>query len=201
MSEPLPGAFYDRDTRRVARDLLGCLLIRTVDGRRMAGRIVETEAYLGEADLACHSARGRTDRTEVMYGPPGRAYVYLIYGVYWCLNAVTREAGAPQAVLIRAIAPTEGLDEMRQRRCQRRSGKIPSDRDLTNGPGKLCQAMAIDRRLNGRPLWDRPLQIAHGTPVPDDQVSIGPRIGVDYAGPWKARPWRYWVKDDTWVSR
>src|SRR6476646_6799358 len=141
---PLPASFYDRPTEQVARDLLGAILeCRTRDGVA-AGRLVETEAYIGEHDLACHAAAGRTARTEPLYGAPGIAYVYFIYGMYWCFNAVTRAAGEPSAVLVRALEPLTGIELMRERRGVRSRRDV----DLTNGPGKLCRALGIDGRLN-----------------------------------------------------
>ncbi len=142
---PLPAGFYARETELVARELLGATLECTVRGIRCRARIVETEAYTGEEDLACHAAAGRTARTEILYGPPGRAYVYFVYGMHWCVNAVTRRAGLPSAVLIRAGEPLEGIAAMRRRRGVKRDG------DLTNGPAKLCEALGITGPMhNGR---------------------------------------------------
>jgi DNA-3-methyladenine glycosylase len=132
--QKLPRAFYDRDTQIVARELLGKLLVHRADGVERIGRIVETEAYLGEHDLAAHSARGRTARTQIMFGPPGHAYVYFIYGMYYCMNVVTEPAGHASAVLLRALEPVQNLD------------------GRTAGPGLLCRAMHIDRQLNGHDL-------------------------------------------------
>jgi DNA-3-methyladenine glycosylase len=172
---PLPAAFYARGTEIVARELLGAVLECTVRGTRCRGRIVETEAYTGEEDLACHAAAGRTARTEVLYGPPGRAYVYFIYGMHWCVNAVTRPVGLPSAVLIRAVEPLEGIAAMRRRRAR-------PDRELTNGPGKLCEAFAIaGRPHNGASLVSSPLRILAGEEVPDSDVRRTPRIGISRA--------------------
>ncbi len=181
---PLPVSFYERDTISVARELLGAILVRSIPERGLlcAGRIVETEAYLGERDLACHSARGRTARTEVMYGPAGRAYVYLIYGMHCCFNVVTREAGCPEAVLIRALEPLEG--------CQGR----------TDGPGRLCRALEIDRALNGVPLDSAQLFIAPGE-AKRVRILRAPRIGVDYAGRWAGRLLRFFEAENGHVSR
>src|SRR5262249_38814570 len=152
--DPLPLEFYDRDTEIVARELLGAILeVRGPEGI-VAGRIVETEAYIGEHDLACHAAVGRTARTERLYGPPAIAYVYFIYGMYWCVNAVTRAEGLPRAVLIRALEPTRGIDVMRRRR-----PTAKRDIDLTNGPGKLCLALGIDGPLHGHDLRRAPMRI------------------------------------------
>ena len=170
---PLPAGFYARETAFVARDLLGAVLECTLHGNRCRGRIVETEAYTGEEDLACHAAAGRTARTEVLYGPPGRAYVYFIYGMHWCVNAVTRRAGLPSAVLIRAVEPMEGLAAMRRRR------QHPRDRELTNGPGKLCAAFGITGpRHHGASLISSPLRILAGGSVPDADVAVTARIGI-----------------------
>jgi len=190
---PLPASFYDRPTEEVARDLLGTVLEhRTPDGVA-SGRIVETEAYIGEHDLACHAAAGRTSRTAPLYGPPGIAYVYFVYGMYWCVNAVTRAEGEPSAVLIRAIEPLAGIDLMRARRPRARS-----DIDLTNGPGKLCLALGIGREQNWSDLRRSALRIRAGTPVLDDEVSSTPRIGVSRSADW---PLRWIVRENPWVSK
>ncbi|MEZ4769155.1 MAG: DNA-3-methyladenine glycosylase [Caldilineales bacterium] len=170
---PLPAAFYARPTLEVARDLLGRRLVRSLDGQRLAGRIAEVEAYIGEDDRASHAARGRTDRNRPMYGAPGQAYVYFIYGMYFCLNVVTETEGFPAAILIRGIEPDEGVAEMAARRAGR------PRRNLADGPGKLCQALAIDRALNGHDLTaGRELWIEPGRPVADEVVSATPRINV-----------------------
>src|SRR4051812_48169595 len=162
LGPPLDASFYDRPTELVARELLGMILESASPDGVASGRIVETEAYLGEHDLACHAAAGRTARTEPLYGEPGIAYVYFIYGVHWCVNAVTRDAGLPSAVLIRALEPLDGIELMRRRRPAARR-----DLDLTNGPGKLCQALAIGREHNRLSLQRPPLRIRAGTPVAD----------------------------------
>jgi len=190
---PLPRDFYNRDTELVARDLLGMILeCRTRDGVA-SGRIVETEAYLGEHDLACHAVAGRTSRTAPLYGPPGIAYVYFIYGMYWCFNAVTRAEHLPSAVLVRAIEPIQGLDLMRQRR-----PKAKRDIDLTNGPGKLCIALGIGERHNWLPLQSPPLVIRAGEPVTDRDVSVTPRIGISRSAEW---PLRWFVTGNQFVSK
>ncbi len=177
--QKLPRAFYDRDTQRVARELLGKWLVY---GNRI-GRIVETEAYLGPHDLAAHSARGLTPRNAVMFGPPGYAYVYMIYGMYFCMNVVTEREGHASAVLLRALEPVCGMD-----------GK-------TNGPGLLCRAMGIDRRLNGHDLLSDDFFIA--APAREEPVRIvkRPRIGVDYAGHWARRHLRFYIAGNPFVSR
>jgi DNA-3-methyladenine glycosylase len=191
----LSPAFFERDTLQVAKDLLGCRLVRIDDGQRLSGLIVEAEAYIGEDDRACHAARGRTPRTRVMYGLPGRSYVYFVYGMYHCLNVVTEREGFPAAVLIRALEPQEGFEVMRRRR-----GGRP-DRELTNGPGKLCQALGIDARLNGVDLTvhDR-LYLERGEPVPPEQIAVSPRVGINVQG-WAADvPWRAFVAGSPFVS-
>jgi DNA-3-methyladenine glycosylase len=185
--------FYNRDTEIVSRELLGAILeCKSADGIT-SGIIVETEAYIGEHDAACHAAAGRTRRTEPLYGPPGNAYVYFIYGMHWCINAVTRAEGLPSAVLIRALEPLNGLPLMRRRR-----PKARSDRDLTNGPGKLCAALGIDRHMNGLPLQRYPVVIREGSGVDEKDVVITPRIGITQAADW---PLRFLVRDNLFVSR
>lgn len=180
---PLPAAFYDREPDRVARDLLGAVL-RMEDGPVVvSGRIIETEAYLGPHDPASHSAVGRTARTWHMFGPPGTAYVYFIYGMHWCVNAVTREEGYGSAVLIRALEPLEGIKHMRARR-----PKARREAELCNGPGKVCAALGITRDFDGAPLTGASaLSIRAGEPVPDARVVIGPRIGISKAVDWPLR--------------
>ena len=188
----LPAKFYDRDTEQVARDLLGAVLRCTTSDGVASGRIVETEAYLGEHDLACHAAAGLTARTRWLYGAPGTAYVYFIYGVHWCFNAVTRAVGSPSAVLVRALEPLEGLELMRERR------GVAHDRDLTNGPGKLCEALGITGALNGLPLATSPIEILRGEPVPDPRVQVTSRIGITKSAEW---PLRWLVRDNPYVSK
>jgi DNA-3-methyladenine glycosylase len=191
-SAALPAKFYDRDTEQVARDLLGAVLRCTTSDGVASGRIVETEAYLGEHDLACHATAGLTARTRWLYGAPGTAYVYFIYGVHWCFNAVTRAVGSPSAVLVRALEPLEGVELMRERR------GVTRDRDLTNGPAKLCEALGITGAMNGLPLWEPPLEILRGDPVPDSLVQVTPRIGITKSAEW---PLRWLVKDNPYVSK
>jgi DNA-3-methyladenine glycosylase len=192
LGAPLPARFYDRATELVSRELLGAVLECTTPEGVTRGRIVETEAYLGPDDPACHAAAGLTPRTTHLFGPPGISYVYLIYGMYWCFNAVTRERGHGAAVLVRAVHPTEGIDLMRRRR-----PKAKRDRDLTNGPGKLCLAMGIDGSMSGLSLREGPLVIRAGEPVPDDAVVVTPRVGITQAADW---PLRYLVRDDPYLS-
>lgn len=184
----LPRAFYDRDTEHVARELIGCILDCTHDGVTCRGIISETEAYLGEHDPACHAAVGRTARTAGLYGPPGTAYVYFIYGMYWCVNAVTRAEGLPSAVLIRGVLPIEGLDVMRARRARRGARPI-ADHALADGPGKLCVAFGITGPAHhGADLVRGPsLRILRGAPVDDALVQVTPRIGISKAKDWPLR--------------
>ena len=188
----LPVSFYTRPTLDVARDLLGCLLCRReADGAFSVGRIVETEAYIGETDPACHAAVGRTPRTRVLYGPPGRSYVYFTYGMHYCFNVVTEPEGQPAAVLVRALRPEAGLDRMQARRNGREGP------DLTQGPARLCEALGIDLALNDTSLAGPALCIrANGAAVP--RIASGPRVGIRVA---TDRPWRFWVEGDPFVSR
>ena len=180
--QKLTRAFYDRDTIVVARELLGKFLVHKSNGIERVGKIVETEAYLGPHDLAAHSARGLTPRTKIMFGPPGHAYVYFIYGMYFCMNVVTEREGHASAVLLRAIEPVQNISEK------------------TSGPGLLCRAMKIDKRLNGHDLLSDDFFIAEsGT----EKFSIikRPRIGVDYAKHWAKRHLRFYIKGNLFVSR
>lgn len=196
----LPRAFYDRPTLEVARELLGCRLVHETPDGRTGGRIVEVEAYHGEDDPACHAAAGLTDRTAPMYGPPARSYVYLIYGMYHCLNVVTRAEGKPSAILVRALEPVEGREAMLRRRLARRRAGSPArsipDLRLADGPGKLCDALGITLEHNRLdmtrpPLWIEPDRKA-------DRVMWSPRVGVSVG---IERYWRCFVADSPWVSR
>lgn len=180
---PLPRDFHARPAVEVARDLIGMHLVLERAGRRQVGRIVEVEAYQGPEDLAAHSAGGRrTERTEVMFGPAGHAYVYLIYGMWHCLNIVTAAAEVPHAVLLRALEPVSGIQ------------------GSTHGPGLLTRALGIDRRDNGLDLCGDTLWIQEPPRRSAVQVATGPRIGVDYAGEWAQRPWRFYDADSAQVS-
>jgi len=171
---------------------------RTSDGSTAAGIIVEVEAYCGPRDLACHSAGGRrTARNEVMYGPPGHAYVYFTYGMHHCLNVVTREVGVAEAVLIRAVAPTDGIERMRERRAV---GESVRPHLLARGPGNLCRAFAIDRSLNGADLADAPLTIRPAKRFAPGQIRRTPRIGIDYAAEFASKPWRFHIRSELAVS-
>jgi DNA-3-methyladenine glycosylase len=194
---PLPRQFYGAPTLRVARALLGKILVHDTPAGRTAGRIVEVEAYRGPADRAAHSYGGhRSARNEVMYGPPGHAYVYLIYGMHHCVNVVTRPAGVPEAVLLRALEPVAGEALMRRRR---RSTNAPPWR-LCRGPGALCQALGITRAENGADLIRGRLRILDAPAAPFRRVFRTARIGVEYAGPYAARPWRFVVRGCRAVS-
>jgi DNA-3-methyladenine glycosylase len=190
---PLSLRFYARDTVEVAKALLGRLLVSTVGGRRCVARIVETEAYVGPHDPACHAADWRrTPRNEVLYGEPGLAYVYFTYGMHWCANVVTEREGFPAAVLLRALEPLEGLATMQRRR------RGSAAALLAAGPARLTQALGIDRRLNGHRLTEPPLWIAAGRRVAAERVVAGPRIGIRVAADWKLR---FYVRDNPYVSR
>jgi len=190
--------FYTRpNVLTVARDLLGRLLVvPDADGTRVSGIIVETEAYRGPADRASHAYGGRrTKRTETMYQRGGTAYVYFVYGMYHQFNVVTNLRDAPHAVLIRALEPLEGIERMRPRRRGR------SDRDLTNGPGRLCMALGIDRRHDGADLLADRIWIEQGRgQVRASAIASGPRVGIDYAGTWVEKPWRFWIRGNPYVS-
>lgn len=192
----LPRDFYNRPTLTVARDLLGCTLVHVVNGTRIAGRIVEVEAYIGQQDGACHTRAGQTARNAIMFGPPGHAYIYFTYGIHWLLNAVTEEAGQPAAVLIRALHPLDGLDAI----AANRPGRQPHE--WTSGPAKLTRALGIDGTLNGADLTNGALTIERGSALSDTTIRTGPRIGINYAPePWRSIPWRLWVADDPHVSK
>lgn len=181
--QKLTRAFYDRDTTTVAKDLLGKYLIQVSDGVERIGRIVEVEAYLGPHDLAAHSSKGRTERTKIMFGPPGHAYVYMIYGIYYCMNVVTEREGQAAAVLLRAIEPVKNVE------------------GRTQGPGLLCRAMRIDRRLNGVDLLSNDFYIAAAPEEKSPVIVKRPRIGVEYARHWARRLLRFYIKGDRFVSK
>ncbi|EKD72108.1 MAG: hypothetical protein ACD_46C00004G0002 [uncultured bacterium] len=175
--------FYNRDTIMVAKELLGKYLIHVKHGEEQIGKIVEVEAYLGPHDLAAHSAKGKTKRTEVMFGPPGYAYVYLIYGMYYCMNVVTQVEGHASAVLLRAVEPIKNII-MR-----------------TQGPGLLCKAMQIDKTLNAVDLTSKHFYIASDICSESPAIIKRPRIGVDYAGEWAKKLLRFYIKDNQYVSK
>ncbi len=195
----LPREFYTRpNVLTVARDLLGRLLVvSATDRTRASGIIVETEAYRGPEDRASHAYGGRrTDRTRTMYEIGGTAYVYFVYGMYYQFNVVTNVTDIPHAVLVRALEPVEGIELMRTRRRGR------SDQRLTNGPGKLCIALGIDRALDRADLLGDRVWIEEGEGrVPPSAIAVGRRIGIDYALEWAGKPWRFWIRDSPFVSR
>jgi DNA-3-methyladenine glycosylase len=193
--EVLPLSFYERNAEEVARDLLGVVLESTIAGVRTAGIIVETEAYVGPHDAASHATerRGRTPRNEPMFGEPGTAYIYLIYGLHWCFNVVTGPVGYPAAVLIRALQPVAGFETMRDRR-----GGLRKDRELASGPGKLAQALAITGALNNHSLNEQPLRLLRGGVVDPATIESGPRIGVTGAIDW---PLRFFLAGNPWISQ
>lgn len=189
--------FFARDTLVVARELLGQRLVRLLEGKRLSGYIVEVEAYIGEEDQASHAHPGRTARNATMYGPAGHAYVYLIYGMHHCLNIVTDREGYPAAILIRALEPIEGIEEMWARR-----GNRPLTQ-LTSGPARLCQALAIDRRLDGADMCapEAQLFVERGIHVPDESVATSPRVGVRGDEVALTVPWRFYIHGNSYVSR
>lgn len=181
---PLPRSFYNRDTQIVAQALLGKYLVHIHEDLEQIGRIVEVEAYLGDYDLAAHSCRGLTPRTRVMFGPPGYAYVYLIYGMHYCMNVVTEEEGHASAVLIRALEPFQNITLR------------------TQGPGLLTKAMGITTALNAHDLTSNNFYIAQSNQIAKlEHIEKRPRIGVDYAGEWAKKPLRFYIKDNPYVSR
>jgi DNA-3-methyladenine glycosylase len=188
----LPRRFYNRPTLTVARDLLGMILIRRDRGLVMAGRIVETEAYIGEDDPACHASHGLTPRTAVMYGPPGHAYIYFTYGMHYMLNTVTEREKFPAAVLIRGIEPLAGIESMRKRR-----GSRP-ERELTNGPARLCSALGIDLSLNRSDLTRPPLYIVDPTEPAEEPIRWTPRIGIRHG---RDKLWRCYLVGNPFVSK
>ena len=204
---PLPRSFFHRDPVTVARALLGQRLVRILRGQRLAGIIVETEAYLGIPDRAAHTCAGRrTARNASMWRDGGHAYIYFTYGMHYCLNAVTQTPDLPTAVLIRALQPTEGLELMaRQRHLAINSkSEIPNPKSLCSGPAKLCQALAINRDLDGTDLVASPtlfIEQLRSRVFPAARIITTPRIGVAYAGPWAAKPLRFYLRDNSYVSK
>ena len=193
----LPKSFFFHDTVTVARSLLGCVLWRRLaDGELLAARIVETEAYLGANDMASHARRGlRSERNASMYLEGGHAYVYFTYGMHWCLNVVTQEQDVAEAVLLRGAEPLRGIEALRARR-----PKAKKEWELMNGPGKICMAMDIDRKLDGQSLRGDTLWISAGN-VADDEIAVTPRIGIDNSGEAAAWPLRFFVRDNRNVSQ
>jgi DNA-3-methyladenine glycosylase len=191
----LDRAWFDRPAAVLALDLLGARLVHASSDGVVGGRIVEVEAYEGPEDIAAHSSRGRTARNATMFGPPGHCYVYLVYGLHHCMNIVSGPGAKPEAVLIRALEIDEGRELARARR-----GPAAAERRLASGPGNVGQALGIDRSLDGSDLLGGPIRLEPRIgPMPE--VRSGPRVGVDYAGAWAARPLRHWIADDPHVSR
>jgi DNA-3-methyladenine glycosylase len=199
MPRKLPRGFYLHDTVSVARALLGCVLWRRLDGGELlAARIVETEAYLGANDLASHARRGlRSERNASMYLEGGHAYVYFTYGMHWCLNVVTQERDLAEAVLLRGAEPIRGIEAMRVRR-----PKAKKEWELMNGPGKICMAMDIDRRLDGEHLRGSALWITErDVEIADGDIAVSPRIGIDNSGDAAAWPLRFFLRGNRNVSQ
>ena len=194
--------FFNKDSLTVAKELLGKTLVHQTGSRKISAKIVETESYMGINDKASHAYSGKkTQRTAVMYGKPGISYVYFIYGMYHCCNMVTGEEGTPQAVLIRALEPLNGLEQMAVNRYQKAYGDLTKSQKkaLTNGPGKLCRAFAIDKSLNGTDLCAGPLYVEEGQGESFDIVAAK-RVGVDYAEEAKDYLWRFYIRDNPYVS-
>ena len=190
----LAASFYAQPVLVLARALVGRILVHVSGDGLCAGRIVETEAYRGPEDLAAHSARGRrTRRTEAMFGPPGRVYMFQVYGTHWAFNVVAGTEGQPHAVLVRALEPVVGIDVMARRR-----GLPASSRELTNGPGKLCAALGLDRRHYGAELSSEAVFLSGG--LAPARIGRSPRIRVDYARSWAAKPWRFYERGNRYVS-
>lgn len=194
--------FYNRDTLIVAKELLGKVIVHEINEQRISAKIVETEAYMGVDDKAAHSYGGkRTKRVEVMYGKPGFSYVYFIYGMHYLFNIVTREEGIPQAVLIRAGEPIKGLDIIAQNRFEMPYEQLSKSqlRNLTNGPGKLSKSLSINKDLNGEDLCGNKLYVKEGEKETFSVVSAK-RVGIDYAEEAKDYLWRFYIKENTYVS-
>ncbi len=188
--------FYRRDTLTVAQDLLGCVLVRELEGERLVGRITETEAYIGRCDKACHAyGYRRTPRTETLFARPGTAYLYLIYGMYTCLNLVTEAPGEPAAVLIRGLEPLAGAETMAALRfgCPLDRLTAYQRRNFLNGPGKVCKAISLDRSMDGHDLLTPPLYLLPRQ-GPVGEIRHGPRVGIDYAQEARDFPWRFWLE-------
>jgi DNA-3-methyladenine glycosylase len=181
--QKLPREFFKNNTVAVAEGLLGKLLVHRVDGVERIGKVVEVEAYLGPLDLAAHTSKGKTARTRVMWGPPGYAYVYLVYGMHHCMNVVTEAEGTGTAVLLRALEPIANVDQN------------------TRGPGRLCKAMGVDLRHYGHDLCSDDFYFARPDVVPDFTIVRRPRVGVDYAGVWASKLLRFYIEHNPYVSR
>jgi DNA-3-methyladenine glycosylase len=194
----LKRSFYERDILTVAKELLGKEVVHKTAQGIISGKIVETEAYLGPEDKASHAYDNlRTKRTETQFGPKGHAYIYLIYGMYYCFNTTAgKTPRKPEAVLFRALEPIEGIELMKKRRVPAR-GKITN---LSNGPSKLCMAMGLTKNQNGADLCTKPFYIRNGETIDERDIAIATRIGVNYADDWKDKPWRFYIKDNPFVS-
>lgn len=200
MNKILKQNFYQGSTEEIAKKLLGKLLYRQTETGIYTGKIVETEAYVGEKDLACHSAKGKTSRNEAMFGPAGRAYIYMIYGMYYCLNIVAQDEGIPEAVLIRALEPV--MLDSEKIECGQKYHRNKKIEKILNGPGKLCREFQIDKKANGINLTkSNGLWLEDGENIPTQNIVNAKRIGVDYAGKWKDRLLRYYIKDNIFVSK
>lgn len=192
----LPREFYERDTLAVAPDLLGKLLVHESETGKTVGKIVEVEAYIGPEDKAAHSYRGlKSTPTQIMFGPAGFIYIYLIYGMYYCLNIVTHKINFPEVVLVRALEPIEGIELMKVRRHETKL------KNLCRGPGKLCQAMDLTRRHYGMDLCGDTIYLLEDESTPPIEIETSPRINIDYAGEYKDKPWRFFIKDNAFVSK
>ena len=195
----LPHQFYTREnTLQIAQELLGkTLVVPNEKGERVSAMIVETEAYLGAIDKAAHSYNNRrTKRTETMFAVGGTVYIFFIYGMYYQFNIVVGEKDVPHAILIRGVEPLESIEIMRERR-----GKKMPDKNLTSGPGKLCIALDIDKRFNNADLTGDKIWLEEGKEISTEEIACGKRIGIDYAEEFAEKPWRFWVKDNPFVSR
>lgn len=191
-------SFFQRKTKLVAKELLGKILVRRSNSITLSGIIVETEAYVGSHDLACHTSRGKTNRNQVMFRAGGIWYIYFTYGMHYLLNIVTEPAGKGAAVLIRALEPLEGIDEMKKNRNK------PKITELTSGPGKLTQALKINLSLNATSAFDKSARLLikdNGIKIPKSKIIATSRIGVDYAKEWKDKPLRFYIKDNKFVSK
>lgn len=196
--------FYNRDSVSTAKDLLGKFLVHKLNGEELIGKIVEVEAYMGPTDKAAHSyGNRRTDRNEVMYGPPGYAYVYIIYGMYNCMNVVVEQPGKPQAILIRALEPVKGLEAMAQFRYKKKYEELSKRQvfGLTSGPGKLCISLNIDRSHNGEDLCGDNIYILEDDKKEEFEIAATPRINIDYAEEAKDFLWRFLIKGNPYVSK
>jgi DNA-3-methyladenine glycosylase len=192
----LPRSFYTRPALRVAKDLLGKILIRKIGKTILSGKIVEVEAYRGAKDPASHAYRGKTKRNEVMFGEGGSLYVYFTYGMHFCANVVTGRKHFGEAVLVRAIEPLKGVEEMKKKR-RFKPGRM-NEAHLTNGPAKLCQAFAIKRKDNGTDLLGENIFLIEGGSIPKSKIAASTRIGISRG---KEKNWRFFIKGDAWVSR